>query len=74
MNKLGPISRRKLIRRLQDLGFDGPFSGGRHSFMSRGDVDVRIPNPHEGDIGTDLLIRILHQAGILRKEWEHENK
>ncbi len=72
MIKLGPISRRKLIQRLQELDFEGPFSGGRHSFMSRGDVDVRIPNPHDGDIGTDLLIRILHQAGVKRDEWQHD--
>ena len=72
MTKLRPISRRKLIRRLQELGFEGPFSGGKHSFMSRDDIDVRIPNPHEGDISADLLIRILHQADVSRKEWGHE--
>ncbi len=71
MTRLGPINRRKLISRFQELGFEGPFSGGKHSFMSRDDIDVRIPNPHEGDIGTDLLIRILRQAGVSRKEWEH---
>ena len=70
MTRLGPVSRRTLIKRLQELGFDGPFSGGRHSFMSQDDIDVRIPNPHEGDIGPDLLIRILRQAGVSRKEWE----
>jgi len=69
MSKLGPVSRVKLIRKLQKLGFDGPFSGGRHLFMSRGDIDVRIPNPHEGDISSDLLVRILKQAGVTRKEW-----
>ena len=73
MIKLGPISRRKLIRRLQDLGFDGPFSGGKHSFMSRDDVDVRIPNSHDGDISADLLVRILHQAGVSREEWQHDD-
>ena len=38
-------------------------------FMSRKDLDVRIPNPHEGDISSDLLIRILKQAGVSRREW-----
>jgi len=69
MPKLGPVSRAKLIKRLRELGFDGPFSGGRHLFMSRGDIDVRIPNSHEGDISVDLLARILKQAGITRREW-----
>lgn len=72
MTKLGPVSRAQLIHRLQGLGFSGPFSGGRHSYMSRGDLDVRVPNPHEGDISADLLLRILRQAGVSRKEWMDE--
>ncbi|MEK7218802.1 MAG: type II toxin-antitoxin system HicA family toxin [Patescibacteria group bacterium] len=71
MTRLRPVSRTALIRRLQGFGFSGPFSGGRHSFMSRGDIDVRIPNPHGGDIGVALLQRILHQAGVGRDEWLH---
>lgn len=71
MTGLKPVSRRQLVRRLKALGFDGPFSGGKHQFMSRGDIDVRIPNPHEGDIGVDLLKRILEQASVERDEWLH---
>ena len=66
----GPISRRNLIRALRDLGFEGPFSGGRHQFMVRGDVVLTVPNPHRGDIGVGLLTRILAQAAISREEWE----
>ena len=69
MVRLGPISREKLIKHLRALGFEGPFSGGKHLFMSRGDIDVRVPNPHEGDISADLLVRILKQAGVTRREW-----
>jgi predicted RNA binding protein YcfA (HicA-like mRNA interferase family) len=69
MSKLSPVARNKLIKRLHSLGFEGPFSGGKHMFMSRKDLDVRIPNPHEGDISSDLLIRILKQAGVSRREW-----
>jgi len=29
-----------------------------------------VPNPHKGDIGRDLLTRILKQAGISREEFE----
>ncbi len=64
-----PVSRRDLIRALRDLGFEGPFSGGKHQFMARGDVVVAIPNPHGKDIGIDLLARILRQAGVSRAEW-----
>ena len=65
-----PISRDNLIRALRRLGFDGPFSGGRHQFMVRKDLTITVPNPHKGDIGRDLLARILKQAGISRKEFE----
>ncbi|HNW10683.1 MAG TPA: type II toxin-antitoxin system HicA family toxin [Candidatus Rifleibacterium sp.] len=65
-----PISRDNLIRALRRLGFDGPFSGGRHQFMVRKDLTITVPNPHKGDIGRDLLTRILKQAGISREEFE----
>lgn len=66
----GPVSRRRLVRGLRDLGFEGPFSGGRHEFMTRGDVLLAIPNPHGGDIGIGLLARVIRQAGVSRREWE----
>jgi predicted RNA binding protein YcfA (HicA-like mRNA interferase family) len=65
-----PAKRRDLIAGLRRLGFTGPFSGGKHQFMTRGDVVLTIPNPHRNDIGVNLLSVILRQAGISRKEWE----
>ena len=62
-----PISRSDFIKRLRSFGFDGPFAGGKHSFENK---LVPIPNPHKGDIGVGLLIRILKQAGISTSEWE----
>jgi len=70
MPPLGPIRRNDLIRYFKQLGFDGPYSGGRHQFMVKGDVTVRLPNPHQGDISRDFLARILRQASIARDEWE----
>jgi len=70
MPPFGPIKRKDLIRHLKQLGFDGPYSGGKHQFMIRGDITVRIPNPHHGDVGMELLSRILRQAGIAKDEWE----
>jgi len=70
MPPFGPIKRRDLIRNLRELGFEGPYSGGRHEFMVKGDLKLFIPNPHRGDIGRGLLSRILRQAGINRQEWE----
>jgi len=70
MPPFGPISRKDLIRYLRAMGFDGPYSGGKHSFMLKGDLTLTIPNPHKDDIGRELSARILRQAGISRKEWE----
>ena len=61
--------RRTLIRKLKSLGYDGPYSGGRHSFMKRGRHKQRIPNEHEGDIDISLLKEILSQAGITEEEY-----
>jgi predicted RNA binding protein YcfA (HicA-like mRNA interferase family) len=69
MTRLNPISRRELVQRLRELGFEGPFTGGRHEFVVRGSVRLILPNPHRQDISTALLSRILRQAGITREEW-----
>jgi predicted RNA binding protein YcfA (HicA-like mRNA interferase family) len=70
MPPFGPIKRKDLIRHLKQLGFEGPYSGGKHQFMVSGDITIRLPNPHKGDVGIELLARILRQAGINRDEWE----
>jgi predicted RNA binding protein YcfA (HicA-like mRNA interferase family) len=69
MPKLNPVSRSELIRGLTLFGFEGPYVGGKHSFMIKGDRRLTIPNPHRKEIGVDLLKRILRQAGISREEW-----
>jgi predicted RNA binding protein YcfA (HicA-like mRNA interferase family) len=70
MPRFGPIKRKDLIRHLRRAGFEGPVPGGRHQAMRRDTVTVPIPNPHESDIGRELLKEILRQAGISRPEWE----
>jgi predicted RNA binding protein YcfA (HicA-like mRNA interferase family) len=69
MSRLTPISWRDLVKRLQELGFEGPYAGGKHPQMRRGDVTLIISNPHEGDISVGLLSRLLRQAGVSREEW-----
>ncbi|MGO8704657.1 MAG: type II toxin-antitoxin system HicA family toxin [Candidatus Brocadiia bacterium] len=59
-----------MVRSLHRAGFDGPYAGGKHTFMVKGSLALTIPNPHQRDIGQELLARILRQAGISRKEWE----
>ena len=69
MPQLTPVSWRELVKRLRELGFEGPYAGGHHPQMWREDVTVIIPNQHEGDIGVGFLRYILRQAGISREEW-----
>lgn len=63
------ISWRKLVQKFRWLGFDGPYSGGRHLFMVKGKLKVRIPNPHHGDISKPLVSEILKQADISDEDW-----
>jgi hypothetical protein len=58
------------VRILRSLGFEGPFSGGKHPFMIMDSRTIVIPNPHKGEIGKELLARILRQAMISKDEWE----
>lgn len=67
----GSITRKELIRKFHRLGFTGPQAGKRHQFMQRGQLKVRIPNPHrKADIGEALLKEILRQAGISLEDWD----
>jgi len=69
MSRLTPVSRAELVRRPRALGSDGPLLGGRHQVMVRGEIRLIVPNPHRGEIGVDLLARILRQAGVDRQVW-----
>jgi len=62
MPEVKPISRRKLIRKLQSLGFKGPYGGGKHSYMRKSDKRIIIPTPHRLDIGVKLVRKIIKQA------------
>jgi predicted RNA binding protein YcfA (HicA-like mRNA interferase family) len=70
MPPFGPVKRRDLVRYLKQCGFEGPYSGGKHQFMIDGEITIRVPNPHQGDIGRELLLRILNQARISKEVWE----
>lgn len=57
------------MRKLKDFGFEGPYSGGKHLFMIKGNLSLTVPNPHGHDIGVGLLNKILKEAEISKKEW-----
>jgi predicted RNA binding protein YcfA (HicA-like mRNA interferase family) len=70
MPPLGPIKRQELIRYLRELGFEGPYVGGKHHYMVRGEVRLALPNPHRREISHEFLARVLRQAGIEKEEWK----
>jgi predicted RNA binding protein YcfA (HicA-like mRNA interferase family) len=70
MPKFGPIKRKDLIRYMRQLDFAGPYSGGKHQFMIKEKLKIRIPNPHKTDISENLLNQILKEIGIDRTKWE----
>ena len=70
MPPLKPTKRRALIRKLRTLGFDGPFPGGKHQYMRRGALKVRVPNPHGAqDVGLPILKQILRLLQLSEDEW-----
>jgi len=71
MPTFGPIKRKDLLKALKQAGFEGPYAGGKHEFLVKEELRLVIPNPHQGEISKDLLVRILRQARISRTEWEN---
>ena len=69
MARLSSVSWRDFVKRLREFRFEGPYQGGKHPYMVKGDLVLTIPSPHRKDISPDLLTRILKRAGITRKEW-----
>lgn len=68
--RLTPISRRDFIKRLRNLGWEGPFVGGKHEFMVKGAMKLPIPNPHGSrEISVGKLREILNEIGVNRDEW-----
>jgi len=47
-----------------------PIEGAKHAFMVKGELKVRMPNPHRGDIDISLLKEILRQANLDWTDWE----
>jgi hypothetical protein len=46
-----PCRRADFIRRLAKLGFNGPYSGTRHQFMTMGQRRLAIPSNGEYSVG-----------------------
>ncbi|MBU1262043.1 type II toxin-antitoxin system HicA family toxin [bacterium] len=69
MAKLSPCSREDLAKKLKKAGFNGPYPGGKYSWMEKKEARLIIPNPHLGDIDIKLIRKIIKYAGIKPDEW-----
>ncbi|TET42149.1 MAG: type II toxin-antitoxin system HicA family toxin [Dehalococcoidia bacterium] len=69
MAELSPVSWADPVRGLRKLGFEGPYRGGKHPYMIKGNLVLTIPNPHRREIGVALLCRILKRAEVTGEEW-----
>jgi hypothetical protein len=47
MSRWAPCKHRVFIRRLREIGFDGPYSGTRHQFMVYGQHRLAVPSNAE---------------------------
>jgi hypothetical protein len=63
MPRLGPIKRKDRVRYLKEVGFEGPYSEGKHQFMMGAPPWV-CPTRIEVTLDKNYLVRILRQAGI----------
>jgi predicted RNA binding protein YcfA (HicA-like mRNA interferase family) len=71
MPKLSPEKPRTVIQKLQRLGFEGPFGGGKHLFMRHPQTGLKIPIPmHQGrDLPVGTLRAILRQVDVSVEAW-----
>lgn len=69
MAELRPVAWQDLTKRLNRLGFDGPYHGGKHPYMIKGNLVLTVPNPHRKEIGVPLLSKILKQAQVSKEAW-----
>ena len=62
-----PCKRSDFIRRLRRLGFDGPYSGSKHQFMTVGHNRLTVPSTSEYSV--PQLRFMLHEiAEIIDRE------
>jgi len=47
MSQWQPCKRRRFIKRLREIGFDGPYSGTRHQFMVFKNHRLNVPSNAE---------------------------
>lgn len=71
MPRLAPLKPQEVVRKLKNLGFEGPFPGGRHRRMVDPKTGRVVPIPfHKGsDVSVGLICEIISELGITRDDW-----
>lgn len=67
MNRWNPCRRNIFMRRLRSLGFEGPFSGSKHQFMTFANFRQTIPSNNEYSV-PQLRMMIKEVESILGRE------
>lgn len=67
MSRWTPCKRTNFIRRLRELGFDGPYSGTRHQFLLYGTNRLTVPSNTEYSV-PQLRMMIGQVNAILGRE------
>ena len=62
-----PCKRSDFIRRLRRLGFDGPFSGSKHQFVTLGHHRLTVPSNSEYSV-PQLKFMLREIAEIIGRE------
>lgn len=67
MPRWTPCKRADFIRRLRQLGFDGPFAGTRHQFLVYGQHRLAVPSNAEYSVN-QLKMMLLEVESILGRK------
>jgi hypothetical protein len=75
MSQWQPCKRRVFIKRMQKLGFEGPYSGTRHQFLVMGSHRLSVPANQEYSV-PQLRMMIREVESIINRtldsdEWNH---
>lgn len=70
MDKINPLSSKKVIKVLEKIGFAQVRQKGSHLFMRHPDGRTTLITVHPGeDIGKGMIRKIINDARLTRDEW-----
>ena len=70
MNKILPLPAKKVVKALENIGFEQIRQKGSHLFLRHPDGRTTIVPMHPTEkIGTGMINKIIKDAKITREEW-----